>query len=121
MPAYEAGPFVPAAPVARAIVRGPTGSVRTDVPLLIDTGADISAIPRSVAQSVAALVRPSDVVVRFYDGSEILCELAELSVEFLRFRFSGMFVIADADHGVLGRNVLNRLVVTLDGPRLTWE
>ena len=44
-----------------------------------------------------------------------------LRVEFLRYRFDGSFVIADAAHDVLGRNVLNLLGVGLDGPRRTWS
>ena len=121
MPAYEAGDFAPPAPVARAVVRGPAGATRPDVPLLIDTGADISVIPQSVASAVNAEVRPSDIAIRFYDGSERTCDVAELTVEFLRYRFQGVFVVVDSDYGVLGRNILNLLVFTLDGPRRIWS
>ena len=38
-----------------------------------------------------------------------------------RYRFSGRFVVTDADHGILGRNVLNALVLLLDGPRGEWS
>jgi hypothetical protein len=81
----------------------------------------VSIVPRHVAEAVAADVAPSDVPLRFFDNSESACEVAALRVEFLRYRFDGPFVIADAAHGVLGRNILNLLVVGLDGPRRTWS
>jgi hypothetical protein len=120
VPTYETGDFAPPAPVARAVVRGPAGRTRSGVPLLLDTGADVSVVPRSAAAEVAAEVQPSAVTIRFYDGSETVCDLAELSVEFLRYRFRGTFVVGDADYGVLGRNILNSLVLTLDGPGQVW-
>ena len=49
MPAYEAGGFLPPAPVARVVVRGTAGQSQADLPMLIDPGADVSIIPRRVA------------------------------------------------------------------------
>jgi hypothetical protein len=119
MPAYEGGDFVPPAPIARAVVRGPSGRTRSDVRLLLDTGADVSIVPRGVAEEVAAEIRPSEVAIRSYDGSESTCDLAELSIEFLRFRFRGVFLVSEAEYGVLGRNILNLLFLTLNGPHQT--
>jgi hypothetical protein len=121
VPAYETGEFTPPAPVARARVCGPTGQTRSGVPLLIDTGADVSTIPRAVAEAVAAEVQASGILIRSFDGTETVCDLAELSVELLRYRFQGAFVIAEAEYGVVGRNVLNALLLTLDGPRQVWS
>lgn len=121
MPGYETEGFVPPAPVARAVVHGPTGRARSDVRLLIDTGADVSIVPRTVAVDVNAEVRPSGIVIRSYDEGEATCDLAELSVEVLQYRFRGTFVIGDADYGVLGQNILNSLLLTLDGPRRVWS
>lgn len=121
MPAYEGDSFVPPASVARATIRGPSGRSQSAVPFLLDSGADVSILPRSVAEAAAAVIRPSEVAIRTYDGSESICDLAELSVEFLRFRFQGEFLVADAEYGVLGRNILNLLRLTLDGPALNWS
>lgn len=121
MPAYEAGEFTPPAPVARVRVLGPAGDARDDIPLLIDTGADVSIIPRHVAAEVGAEIRASNVPLRFFDESEMDTAVATLTVELLRFRFQGQFVVADAPVGVLGRNILNLLVLTLDGPRQAWS
>lgn len=121
MPAYEAGSFDPPAPVARAVVRGPGGHTPPGVPLLLDSGADVSVVPRHVAESVRAFIQPSRVPLRMADGSEAACDVAELTVEFLRYRFTGAFVILDGNYGIVGRNILNGLIVTLDGPRQAWS
>jgi hypothetical protein len=121
VPAYEAGDFEPPAPVARAIVRGPAGRAHPDVRLLIDSGADVSVVPQHVAEGLGAAIRSSDARLRMYDGSETACDVAELSVDLLRFRFTGSFVVLDTDHGIVGRNILDLLVVTLDGPRQVWS
>lgn len=120
MPTYEGGRFAPPAPVARVVVHGPTGKARADVPLLIDTGADVSIVPRDVVEAVEGDVRAGDVAIRFFDGSEAVCDVAEVSVELLRYHFRGAFVLGDEEYGVLGRNILNALVLTLDGPHRTW-
>lgn len=121
MQAYEAGDFEPRAPVVRATVRGPSNVVYHGVPLLIDTGADVSVIPLEVAAAVEAETRPSNAPIQLLDGGEITCLQANLTVEFLRYRFSGPFLVAGSRHGILGRNILNLLLVTLDGPNLLWS
>jgi hypothetical protein len=119
MPAYEAAEFDPPAPVARSLVAGPSGTC-PDVPLLIDSGADVSVIPQWAADEVGAELVHAGVILRFFDGSEESCDVAHLRVQFLRFTFEGAFVVTDGSHGILGRNILNRLALTLDGPRQLW-
>jgi len=46
--------------------------------------------------------------------------VADVSVEVGPYLFRGPFVVAEADYGILGRNILNLLLLTLDGPRLLW-
>jgi predicted aspartyl protease len=120
MPPYEAEGFQPPAPVVRAVVRSRNGSVR-DVPLLIDTGADASVIPSSVASAAGAETRSAQAAIQAYDGTLVQCEQAELTVEFSRFRFRGPFLVTETDCGILGRNILNNVVLTLDGPALVWS
>jgi hypothetical protein len=121
MPVYETVGFEPPAPIARALVRGSGSQTYRGLPLLIDTGAEASVIPRFVAEAVGADIRPSDIILRFYDGTETRFEEAEVAVEFLSYRFRGLFLVADATYGILGRNILNLFVLTLDGPGLTWS
>ena len=121
MPRYESGDFAPPAPVVRATVRGDAGGTRDGVPLLIDTGADVSIVPMDVADAVGAVVEDSKIAIRFYGGEEVVYSQAELTVEFLRYRFRGPFLLADGPHGILGRNVLNLLRLSLDGPHQSWS
>lgn len=119
MPAYEGGEFEPPASIVRARVEGPSG-IQEDVPLLLDSGADVSVIPLVIARALGAPIEPAGVLIRYLGGDVSTYDRATLSVEFGRYRFHGPFLVANSDYGVLGRNVLNLLVLTLDGPNLTW-
>jgi hypothetical protein len=53
MPAYDAARFDPPAPVALVVLRNPnTGAVCPDVPLLLDTGADVSLVPQAAVSQL---------------------------------------------------------------------
>lgn len=121
MPVYEAGDFSPPAPVVRSLVRGPSGHIIDDVPLLLDTGADVSILPLHVAKAVEAVAVPSDVPILFFNLQAAALLQAELQIEFLRYRFRGTFLLGDSPYGVVGRNILNLLMLTLDGPRQVWS
>ena len=49
----------PPAPVARGRVDSLAGDSASDVPLLLDSGADVSVIPRDIAVQVHASIEPS--------------------------------------------------------------
>ena len=53
MPSYDAVDFDPPAPVARARFTSSTLTA-ADVPMLLDTGADVSVVPRSIAEQIDA-------------------------------------------------------------------
>jgi predicted aspartyl protease len=120
MPAYESEGFDPAAPLARAVVAG-AGRTTVDIRMLLDTGADISVIPRAIADELGVAVRRSGILLQAYDGNQTPALVADVSVEVGSYRFHGTFVVAEADYGILGRNILNLLLLTLDGPRLLWS
>jgi hypothetical protein len=120
LPAYEAAGFDPPAPVARSLVVGPAGTC-PNVPLLIDSGADVSVIPLWAADAVGAEPLREGVMLGFFDGSEATCDVAHLRVQLLRFAFEGAFAVRGGEHGILGRNILNQLALTLDGPQQLWS
>jgi predicted aspartyl protease len=123
MPDYDANQFNPPAPLARVTVRtrDRANSV-SDVPMLIDSGSDTTLIPRSCADRLGLRGETQEgVLLVGFDGSESRAEVVDVEVRFLRRTFRGEFPIIDDEVGILGRNVLNRLSIVLDGPRLDWH
>ena len=123
MPAYDASLFDPPAPIARVILRNPaTGVVWSDVPMLLDSGADVTLIPKAVLRHLALDVVPDkQYEVAGFDGNLSQTSVARLEMIFCRKTFRGQFLLVDQAWGILGRNVLNTITLLLDGPRLTWD
>jgi|SRR5579864_2626345 len=120
MPGYDSERFAPPAPVARARISTVSQAV-SGVPMLLDTGADVSVVPRAIAAQLGAELHRSGIQLEMFDGTQTEAETANLAVEVGAYRFRGIFVVADADYGILGRNILNLLVLALDGPHLVWS
>lgn len=120
MPKYDQEGFDPPAPVAYARVTGPSGYGIEDVPLLVDTGAEVSVVPLSAAFQAGGRAE-SQIDLSGYDSRAARYDVMRLQVEFLGKRFTGQFVVVASDHGILGRNILNELALALDGPGRTWS
>jgi hypothetical protein len=118
---YEAGDFEPPVAVARVVVRGPTNASVVNVPLLVDTGSDVSFLPADAVDAVGAALSPSSCAVESFNGMRASYEETTASIEFLGYRFRGQFLVTPAGYGILGRKILNVLVLTLDGPALRWS
>ena len=89
--------------------------------MLLDTGADISALPKGVVDALALPAGDRTYEVMAYDNTVQECSTVRGEVVFMRGHFKGQFIVVDQHVGVLGRNILNHLVVTLDGPGLEWN
>jgi predicted aspartyl protease len=123
MPKYDAENFDPPAPVAYVSLRNPaTGASLSDVPMLIDTGADITLLPRGYVEQLGA--EPAiDIAyeIQGFDGESKLANMVELELVFLGKKFTGQFLLIDQPMGILGRNILNVVSITFDGPRGKWD
>lgn len=123
MQPYDASRFDPPAPIALVTVKseraGMTVIVIRDVPMLIDTGADVSLLPRS---HVEALASPDakQYELEGFDGTKSTAPAVTVELQLLGKAFRGQFLLIDGSHGVLGRNVLNNLSLLLDGPNRKW-
>src|SRR4051812_24079666 len=120
MQVYDSARFDPPAPLALVTVNSEElGIVFQDVPMLLDTGADVSLLPRSL---VAPLVLPDakQYELEAFDGSKSTAPAMNAELIFLGKSFRGQFLLIDAWHGVLGRNVLNNLSLMFDGPSRRW-
>ena len=56
-----------------------------------------------------------------FDGATSLAEAVRADLLFLNKTFKGQFLLINHEVGILGRDVLNRVALLLDGPHLTWE
>ncbi len=122
MPAYEDLGYTPPAPVARVTLRHPEhGDTREEVPMLIDSGADATLLPKSTVGSLGIEGTGERYQLVAFDGTASESEAVRVDLIFLNRRFRGRFLLMDADVGVIGRDVLNHLRLILDGPNLSWE
>ena len=62
MPTYDTIRFSPPAPLGTIELRNPTtGGVRANVPMLLDTGADVTLLPREYVSQLQAPIDHTDV------------------------------------------------------------
>ena len=123
MPAYDANLFALPAPVAMVTLRNQaTGNTISGVPMLLDTGADVTLIPQSSAIQLGLAIdsRESYELVGF-DGSLSTAPVVQLDLFLLGRLFKGRFVVVNQSYGIIGRNVINNLTLVFDGPRLNWS
>jgi len=123
MPEYDTENFEPPAPVAHVTLRNPaTGVLLSEVPMLIDTGADASLLPSNAVERIG--IKPeedTDFEVQVFDGEIKWLKLANLELYFLDKKFSGEYLLIDRPIGILGRNILNNVRILLDGSHGKWE
>ena len=119
MPRYDGSGYDPPAPLATVSLRESAGGRSiADVLLLIDTGADVTLLPR---WAVTALGITPDGGAKYevigFDGTRSTAEAVELDMLFLNRAFRGRYLVSDEEHGILWRDVLASLRVIFDGRR----
>ena len=107
---------------SRRSLYGPPEASVSKVPMLLDTGADVTLVPRSAVERLG-LANTSGDEFRLvgFDGSPSTASVVHLELLFQNRSFRGQFLILEDEWGVIGRNVLNALPVLYDGPKLTWS
>ena len=123
MPRYDASRHDPPAPVANVTLRdAPTGKSVTDVQLLVDTGADVTLLPRAAVERLG-VVLASDAGYELvgFDGSRSTVPAVDLDMVFLTKTYRGRYLLIDGAEGVLGRDVLASVALLFDGPAQEWS
>lgn len=114
---YDAA-YDPPFPAAPVVLRNSDEGLRSEtLQALLDTGADGSLVP--IAYLAEILAPPmTDTHIRSHWGERRAAQLFAIDLELGSLRLPGVFVIGDEQGSeiVLGRNVLNKLRVLLDGP-----
>ena len=123
MPNYDSTWFKPPAPLAEVVLRNTaTGVSWVSVPMLVDTGADVTLVPSSVVERLTLEVDPDKRYELFgFDSNASVAQVVSLDLIFLGRTFRGQFLLSDQEWGILGRNILNAVSILLDDPRLTWD
>lgn len=122
MPMYDTRSFDPPAPIAYVTIRHPqTKASYSNVPMLLDTGADATLIPRQVINYLnVPIVANNEYELMGFDGTISVTPVVKLELVFCERTFRGQFLLIDETWGILGRNVLNVIPIIFNGPRLLW-
>jgi hypothetical protein len=123
MPSYDTAHFDPPVPVARVMLRNPHGGATvSDVLLLLDTGADITLLPRpAVEQLGVSPLAGQRYELMGFDGSKSFAPVVVLDLIFLKRVFRGRYLLIEEDRGIMGRDILNHVILLLHGPQQQWS
>src|SRR4051812_35415267 len=82
MPAYDASLFNPPAPLARVTLRNQdNGNIAADVPMLLDTGADVTLIPQSSISQLGLAIDPNEgYELMGFDGSTSVAQVVRIDL-----------------------------------------
>lgn len=123
MPAYDASLFNPPALPAKVTLRNrDNGNTTSDVPMLLDTGADVTLIPHSSESQLGLTIDLNEGnELMGFDGRLSVAPAVQLDLILLGRVFRGRFLIINQECGVIGRNIINHVSLLFDGPRLNWS
>ncbi len=118
---YNFARFSPPAPLANVVLQNPeNGSEEKEVPMLLDTGSDVTLIPQIYAKRLNLFVSREFELAGF-DNKKSLGQVAKLHLIFEGKTFRGEYFLIEQDYGIIGRNILNFLNIQFDGKNSRWK
>ena len=114
--------YLPSAPVIEIGLRRTPNEREIAVEALLDTGADATILPYSLLKIINAIYREF-VSIRSITGISQRMQTFAVTIRLGPHLIPAISAVADR-HGtevILGRDVLNQLILTLNGPALTTQ
>ncbi len=102
-------------PALDMTVQSPTTEAKLKIQFRVDTGADITVVPRTVIERLGITVE-GEVLIADYDNRVKHYDIHLLDLLLGRVRFKNVEVIpSESESALIGLDVLDQLKVTLDG------
>ncbi len=115
--------YEPPAPIARVKLRNPeTLKTIADVPMLMDTGSDITLLPQSLCDEIGVEVSETESLnLEGFNQAVTEAFYVRLDFIFLNKIFRGKFLVYNQNEGIIGRDILNEFSILFDGVNLEWK
>ena len=115
--------YNPPALIARIKLRNPeTLETIADVPMMLDTGADITLLPGKFCDQIGVKVLDTE-SLELEGFNQMITVAFHVSLDFIFLSkiFRGRFLVYDQNEGIIGRDVLNKFSILFDGKNLEWK
>jgi Aspartyl protease len=94
----------------------------SDVPMLLDTGSDITLLPKSFCEKISVKISDTDFLeLEGFNESTSVAFYVYTEFIFLNKLFRGNFLVYEQEEGIIGRDVLNEFSLIFDGVNLEWK
>lgn len=115
--------YNPPAPLAQVKLRNSdTLETIADVPMLLDTGSDITLLSRVYCEKIGVKVSETELLeLEGFNKTITIAYYVRLDFIFLNKLFRGKFLVYDQEEGIIGRDILNKFSIIFDGLNLKWE
>jgi hypothetical protein len=133
MQAYDSENYTPPMPISQTRISSDIPGIgkvaKIEVTMILDTGADMSIIPKTIIKQLENSIGqklPYDFGnVEDYNGAQFREKIYTLSICCNIDEFQTMdtlqILAIDGSEGILGRDVLNKYSICLDGASLAWR